>query len=62
MKLKILICLIILGFVFVPGKVKKTEFAKKLSSVFDSPVDEIMKILPPGDLDIHGAEGIEIDN
>jgi predicted ribosome quality control (RQC) complex YloA/Tae2 family protein len=46
--------------VFIPGKRKKTDIAKKLSSIFNYSVDEIMKILPPGDLDLLESVGLEL--
>lgn len=38
--------------VIVPGDVKKSEAAKKISSKFDVSVDYAMKILPPGGIEI----------
>jgi predicted ribosome quality control (RQC) complex YloA/Tae2 family protein len=44
-----------------PGKTKKTNIAKKLSSLFKISLDEIMKLLPPGDADIAESVSINID-
>lgn len=38
--------------VIVPSKSSKTDLAKKLSEKFKYPVDEIMKLLPPGPAEI----------
>jgi predicted ribosome quality control (RQC) complex YloA/Tae2 family protein len=42
-----------------PGKTKKTTVAKKLQSIFSYPLDDIMKILPPGDMEISETLGIQ---
>ncbi|UCH89139.1 MAG: NFACT family protein [Thermoplasmata archaeon] len=44
-----------------PGKTKKTTMAKKLKAIFQCSMDELMKIMPPGDVDIVEAVGIEIE-
>lgn len=46
--------------VFEPGETKKTDFARQLSKTFDSSADEIMRILPPGDVKIIESVGIKI--
>ncbi|MCK4444650.1 MAG: fibronectin-binding domain-containing protein, partial [Thermoplasmata archaeon] len=35
-----------------PGQVKKDQIAKDLSQLFNVPVDEMNRILPPGDSDV----------
>jgi len=47
--------------VLIPGRSKKTTIAKKLSSIFKIPLDDIMKLLPPGDLEIADSVGIEVN-
>lgn len=37
---------------FIPGKKDVNEFAKEMSDHFKVPIDEILKILPPGDVEI----------
>ncbi|MEW5759854.1 MAG: ribosome rescue protein RqcH [Candidatus Thermoplasmatota archaeon] len=35
-----------------PGETKKTQFAKEVKKIFNVNIDEVMKILPPGDVSI----------
>lgn len=44
----------------VPGGMDKDEFAKKLSDLFEVPIEEIQAILPPGDIDIVDQVGLTI--
>ena len=46
--------------VFEPGETKKTDFAKQIGKMFDSPAEEIMRILPPGDVKIIESVGITV--
>jgi len=46
--------------VFEHGETKKTDFAKQIGKMFDCPADEIMRILPPGDVRVIESAGIEI--
>lgn len=43
-----------------PGNSKKTDISKRISSIFQISVDEVMKILPPGNMDIIEGVGIEL--
>ncbi len=43
-----------------PGDIKKEDFAKKIAKIFDVPVDEVMKILPPGKIRIVESKGVKI--
>jgi hypothetical protein len=45
-----------------PGTTKKTNMAKKLRRVFKVSLDEIMGILPPGDLDVLDTIGINLES
>jgi predicted ribosome quality control (RQC) complex YloA/Tae2 family protein len=45
-----------------PGTTKKTNMAKKLRRVFKISLDEIMGILPPGDLDVLDTIGLSLEN
>jgi hypothetical protein len=45
--------------IFEPGETKKTDFARQLSRIFDSSIDEIMRVLPPGDVRIIESVGIK---
>ncbi|MBS3817615.1 MAG: NFACT family protein [Candidatus Thermoplasmatota archaeon] len=38
--------------VFVPGSKDVNEFAKEMSEYFNVPVDEVQKVLPPGNVDV----------
>lgn len=46
--------------VFEPGDVKKSDFSKELSKAFSFPVEEIVKVLPPGDVRIVESAGLEL--
>ncbi len=46
--------------IFEPGETKKTDFAKQIGKMFDCPADEIMRILPPGNVRITESVGIKI--
>jgi len=39
---------------FKPGKKNKNDFARELSEFFDVPIEEIVTVLPPGDVEIAG--------
>ncbi len=43
--------------VFVPGKKDLNEFANEMSDHFRVPVEEILKVLPPGDVELIKKEG-----
>ena len=43
-----------------PGGIKKSTFANKLSKIFNTSVDTILKILPPGNIRIAKTVGIEL--
>jgi predicted ribosome quality control (RQC) complex YloA/Tae2 family protein len=45
--------------VLKPGTKKKTEVAKQLSRIFNQPIDSVMHLLPPGDIDIIEVVGID---
>ena len=44
-----------------PGDVNKNKLAKQLSKMFNTSIDEIQKILPPGGSRIIKIEGFEVD-
>ena len=46
--------------IFVPGSIKKNDFAKKLSKAFDVGSDSIDRILPPGGISIIETVGVEL--
>ena len=46
--------------VIIPGTVDKNAFAKAAAKAFEVPIEEIQRVLPPGDLDIQTAIGVEI--
>jgi predicted ribosome quality control (RQC) complex YloA/Tae2 family protein len=43
-----------------PGKLDRNDFAKKLSDIFEVPIEELQSILPPGDIDIVEQVGVSI--
>lgn len=47
--------------VLEPGEMKKSDFARKLSEIFDVEQDEISRILPPGNVGIVRTVGISDD-
>jgi hypothetical protein len=44
----------------IPGGMDKDGFAKRLSDLFEVPIEEIQSILPPGDVDIVEQTGLTI--
>jgi predicted ribosome quality control (RQC) complex YloA/Tae2 family protein len=46
--------------IFVPGNIKKNDFAKKISNAFDFPINKIERILPPGGATIIKTVGVEL--
>jgi len=45
---------------FRPGRIDKNDFAKKLANVFEVPVEEVLSVLPPGDIDVIEAHGLSL--
>ncbi len=45
-------------FVIEPGDLKKDEFAKMVSKIFQIPVEEALRILPPGKIRISERNGV----
>jgi len=43
-----------------PGDKDRNELAKKLSNVFEVPIEEIQSILPPGDVELTEQAGVSI--
>ena len=43
-----------------PGPVKKSDISKKLSKVFNTSVENISKVLPPGGAAIVDSYGVEV--
>lgn len=46
--------------IFVPGSMKKNDFAKKLSKAFDIGADSIERVLPSGGVSIVDTVGVEL--
>ena len=46
--------------VLVPGELKKSTLANKLSKIYKLPTDEILKVLPPGNVKIVKTVGFEL--
>ena len=46
--------------IFVPGNIKKNDFAKKLSKAFDIGVDNVERALPPGGISIVELVGVKL--
>ncbi len=46
--------------VIKPGQVAKNLAAKRLAEEFDVPIEEIQRILPPGDIDIAEQSGVDL--
>jgi predicted ribosome quality control (RQC) complex YloA/Tae2 family protein len=46
--------------IFSPGEMKKSTVANKLSKLYGIPTDEILKVLPPGNVQIIKAIGVNI--
>ena len=38
--------------IIIPGGTDKDELAKRLSDLFEVPIEDIQGILPPGDVDV----------
>ena len=47
--------------VFVPGDMKRNVIAHKLSKVFDVSVDQVERVLPPGDVTVLKKVGFELE-
>ena len=43
-----------------PGELKKSTVANKLSKIYGIPTDEILKVLPPGNIKINETKGIDL--
>ncbi len=46
--------------VLIPGELKKSTLANKLSKIYKLPTDEILKVLPPGNVKIVKTVGFEL--
>jgi len=46
--------------IFVPGSIKKNDFAKKLSKAFDINIDSIERVLPSGGVSIVKTVGVKL--
>ena len=44
-----------------PGKTERSKISSKLARKFEVPEEEISRILPPGDLEILGSTGIQLE-
>ena len=44
-----------------PGKTERSKISSKLARKFEVPEEEISRILPPGDLEIIGSTGIQLE-
>jgi len=47
--------------VIAPGDIDKNVFAKKIAKIFGIPVEEALKLLPPGGIRIMEKKGLKID-
>ncbi len=46
--------------VLVPGKEDRERFAKRLAAAFDVPIEEIVRVLPPGGVEIAETAGVTL--
>lgn len=44
-----------------PGAIDKNLFAKAVAGVFSVPIEEIQRILPPGNIDVERTVGVELE-
>ena len=47
-------------FICSPGELKKSTVANKLSKIYGIPTDEILKVLPPGNIKINKSISIDL--
>ncbi len=43
-----------------PGNIDKNDFAKAAAKVFDVPIEEVQRVLPPGNIDVVDSTGIDL--
>ena len=43
-----------------PGTVDKNVFAKAVAELFEVPIEEVQRVLPPGDVDVEKGVGVEV--
>ena len=47
--------------ILIPGELKKSTMANALSKIYKIPTDEILKVLPPGNIKVIKTVGIELN-
>lgn len=48
--------------VLIPGKQDRERFAKRLAGLLGVPIEEVVRVLPPGGLEIVEAHGLDLGN